>query len=175
VSYTSEKEPWEITQDQYTEKRRPKKLMRIADIDTRFQPLPEGSSSQVTELMNIIDSGGEIPPILVSKGGYLQDGRHRLEAYKRLGFKDIEVAIGIDPHSVEGKEEVNEFNKQHEQIIEKALAEGKQIPPEVLKDYPKLQSRGTVPEGETGSNLLPMPPTKGPPLPRFLNLKWPGK
>lgn len=29
--------------------------------------------------------------------------------------------------------------------------------------------------GETLNNLLPMPPDQGPPLPRGLNLKWPGK
>lgn len=29
--------------------------------------------------------------------------------------------------------------------------------------------------GEALNNLLPMPPDEGPPLPRFLNLKWPGK
>ena len=30
-------------------------------------------------------------------------------------------------------------------------------------------------KGENLENLLPMPPTEGPPLPRVMNIKWPWK
>ena len=66
----------------------------VETIDTEFQELPLNSSEQVSEVMDVIKRGEEMPPILISPSGHLQDGRHRLEAYKRLGVKKIPVRYG---------------------------------------------------------------------------------
>ncbi len=51
----------------------------------------------VLRLVDFIRSGGEIPPIHLQKsdkGGYkLRDGRHRVAAYKLLGYKTIKSKI----------------------------------------------------------------------------------
>jgi 5-formaminoimidazole-4-carboxamide-1-beta-D-ribofuranosyl 5'-monophosphate synthetase len=75
------------------------RVMDIRDINLEFQDMdfsPQGEKD-VREIMQSINRGDTIPPILVSDSGYLQDGRHRLAAYKRLGFKTIEVEIGRHP------------------------------------------------------------------------------
>jgi len=53
----------------------------------------------VLSLVYFILSGGEIPPIklqLCANGGYkLKDGRHRVCAYKLLGYKSIKATFKI--------------------------------------------------------------------------------
>lgn len=71
--------------------------MKAKEINIMFQDMPPGHEGQIREIMEAIRRGDKIPPILVSKAGYLQDGRHRLEAYKRLGIKEIEVEYGYHP------------------------------------------------------------------------------
>jgi ParB-like chromosome segregation protein Spo0J len=71
--------------------------MNISKINTQFQELPANSEMQVRQLVAAIKRGEKMPPILVSRAGYLQDGRHRLTAYKRLGLTEIEVEYGHHP------------------------------------------------------------------------------
>ena len=74
-------------------------LVSISYINDKFEPFPEGMASEedVIKMMNFLKAGGKLPPILISKSGYLIDGRHRLEAYKRLGYNKIPVIKGINP------------------------------------------------------------------------------
>jgi hypothetical protein len=55
------------------------------------------------DLALFIYQGGEIPPIKLEKsnlGGYkIKDGRHRVCAYKLLGFKEIEAVISENINS----------------------------------------------------------------------------
>lgn len=54
-------------------------------------------NKSVLNLVFFLMSGGEIPPIHLQKspnGGYkLRDGRHRVGAYKLLGFTEIKAKI----------------------------------------------------------------------------------
>jgi len=43
--------------------------------------------------LNLIRHGSILPPIEIQKSHYLVDGRHRLEAYKKEGFRNIRVRI----------------------------------------------------------------------------------
>lgn len=56
-----------------------------------FDKLPINKT--VLDLVFYIISGGEVPPIKLQRGGAggykLRDGRHRLCAYKLLGYKEI--------------------------------------------------------------------------------------
>lgn len=73
--------------------------MKIKDINLTFQDMefgPQGNRD-VREIKLAIKRGDKIPPILVNKAGYLQDGRHRLVAYKELGFDEVEVKYGNHP------------------------------------------------------------------------------
>jgi ParB-like chromosome segregation protein Spo0J len=71
--------------------------MKVSEINTQFQEIPRGHEDQVREIVQAIRRGDKIPPILVSESGYLQDGRHRLEAYKRLNIGVIAVEYGHHP------------------------------------------------------------------------------
>jgi hypothetical protein len=71
--------------------------MKVKDINTIFQDMPPGHSGQVLEIARAIKKGDKMPPILVNPSGYLQDGRHRLAAYKLLGIKEVEVEWGHHP------------------------------------------------------------------------------
>ena len=59
------------------------------------QVFPEGLSAEMTvsEMTNAIKEGVELPPIVINKAGYLLDGRHRLETYKRLGYKNVPTIV----------------------------------------------------------------------------------
>jgi hypothetical protein len=73
--------------------------MRVKDINTEFQDMdfgPEGNRD-VRNIVTAIKGGEKMPPILVSERGYLQDGRHRLAAYKQLGIEEIDVVYGDHP------------------------------------------------------------------------------
>jgi len=77
----------------------PFRKMKICDINTEFQDMdfgPEGRAD-VKKIAAAIRRGEKMPPILVSKTGFLQDGRHRLAAYKMLGFKEVAVEYGHHP------------------------------------------------------------------------------
>ena len=83
--------------------------MKITDINLRFQDMPGKYDSDVQEIMAKIRNGEKVPPILVSRQGYLQDGRHRLAAYMFLGRKEIDVVFGNHPAAeVKEKKEMAE-------------------------------------------------------------------
>ena len=99
------------TAEAFIESQRPKKVMNVSDIDTQFQGIAPNAEGEIEGIMEAIEAGKDVPPILVSKNGFLQNGRHRLEAYKRLGVEEITVSIGIDPSSVEGGKFVDRLTK----------------------------------------------------------------
>lgn len=75
------------------------RVMKLSDINIEFQDMtfgPEGERD-VREIMTAIKKGEPVPPILVSEKGFLQDGRHRFEAYRRLGYGTLTVEIGYHP------------------------------------------------------------------------------
>jgi len=57
-------------------------------------PSTDAADSHVSKLMQYIRSGEKLPPIVVSPSKYLSDGRHRLEAYRRLGYKKVPTVEG---------------------------------------------------------------------------------
>jgi ParB-like chromosome segregation protein Spo0J len=73
--------------------------MKIKDINLQFQDMDfsQQGKKDVREIMETIRSGKKIPPILVNTSGYLQDGRHRLQAYINLGYKEVDVEYGYHP------------------------------------------------------------------------------
>jgi len=72
------------------------KTVKINEIINRDGEAP--TKSDVKAIMEKIQRGEEVPPILISPSGVLQDGRHRLEAYRNLGIEDIPVVVGYDPN-----------------------------------------------------------------------------
>jgi len=75
------------------------KRMSINKINTEFQDMRFGASGQndVRNIVSAIKKGRRMPPVLVSKSGYLQDGRHRLAAYKQLKKRNVRVVYGYHP------------------------------------------------------------------------------
>ncbi len=59
--------------------------------------MPSEFNCDVQEIVKAIRAGKKMPPILVSENGFLQDGRHRLMAYKYLGKSRIDVIYGNHP------------------------------------------------------------------------------
>lgn len=90
----------------------------IDEINTQFNE-DAPSSSTVLSLMKSIENKEPIPPLLISPNKYLQDGRHRLKAYKNLGFKKVPVIFGYDPNVsgiiINGKEVELETKEYHGQ------------------------------------------------------------
>ncbi len=69
--------------------------IQISEINTKFEG-DAPSFETIFKIMKAIQRNEKIPPILVSPQKYLQDGRHRLEAYKNLGYKTIPAIIGYN-------------------------------------------------------------------------------
>jgi hypothetical protein len=99
-------------------------------------------------LRDAITKGGELPITVDFEGRKINvvDGQHRLEAYRRLGYDKVPVEYTNTyfgyPDSTEG------WKTLHQSLIEKAISEGKTIPPEVLKDYPDLLPPTIAPKVE---------------------------
>ena len=124
------------------------KIVDVKDIESTEKV----SKEQVDELKEFIkDTNNDLPPIVVERdanGLFVVDGHHRFQAAKELGYIKIPV-----------KEYESPADTSHEQIIKQAISEGKPVPPEVLKDYPDLQS--IVPP-EIPPTLPPtIPPSEG--------------
>lgn len=101
--------------NEFIEDTRPKDIMNINKINTEFNK-PAYHDETVESMVESIYSMNELPPIMVSPEGYLQDGRHRLRAYMEVGEKNIHVVYGIGPGSVQAKE----FNMMMTKIWEAA-------------------------------------------------------
>jgi len=71
------------------------KYIKISEINTNFEG-DAPSYATVNNLMEAIKNNEEIPPILISENNYLQDGRHRLRAYKNLGYDKVPTIIGYN-------------------------------------------------------------------------------
>lgn len=85
--------------------------------DMKYQVSAEWFEKHVSELADVIQTGKDMPPLIVhyTKGGFeLDDGNHRLEAYKRLNIKEYFVIIWITE-----KEEYDEFMSKYGQYLDK--------------------------------------------------------
>ncbi|MGN1408990.1 MAG: ParB/RepB/Spo0J family partition protein [Eubacteriales bacterium] len=70
--------------------------------DMKWRVDPDLFEKHVSELMEIINSGVDIAPMIVNyvDGGFvLNDGNHRFEAYSRLGTKEAFVIVWITDKS----------------------------------------------------------------------------
>ena len=73
--------------------------------------------------------------LLIDKMGIEPPVRQRTEKIKKLVYKDKTTPGGgqVEAASIKSYRDI-----KHGDIIQKALSEGKPIPPEVLEDYPDL-------------------------------------
>jgi ParB-like chromosome segregation protein Spo0J len=70
----------------------PKLALEKIVTDESLYPRNGVSGFNVNRLINAIESGAKLPPIIIeNKTNRLVDGRHRYEAHKGLGLKTIEV------------------------------------------------------------------------------------
>jgi hypothetical protein len=111
-------------------------------INTEFQDMdlsPQGRKD-VEEIKQKIKRGEELPPILVSKSGHLQDGRHRLKAYQEMGIEEVPVVYGNHPSSKVTKKKQSS-NVQEEQYKTHMFAdeESRQTTTQVPKHEPAPQ------------------------------------
>ena len=93
-------------------------------INTEFQDMdlsPQGRKD-VEEIKQKIKRGDDLPPILVSKSGHLQDGRHRLKAYQELGIDEVPVTYGNHP-AAKVTEKKQPSNVQEDQYKTKMFAD----------------------------------------------------
>jgi len=90
--------------------------------------------------------GKQAPPFRVAQlrnGTYkLSDGHRRLLAAKKAGLKTIKawVALSADTGLRDTNGNIIDTDLTHQLSVKQALAEGKPVPPEVLKDYPELKA-----------------------------------
>lgn len=64
--------------------------------DMRFQVDARGFEAHVAELMRAVEAGEDMPPLIVNyaAGAFtVNDGNHRLEAYKRLGRSECAAIV----------------------------------------------------------------------------------
>lgn len=83
--------------------------------DMKYQIPEEWFEKHVLELENVIQTEKDMPPLIVhyvDSGFELNDGNHRLEAYKRLGINEYFVIIWITE-----KEEYDEFISKYKQYL----------------------------------------------------------
>jgi len=76
----------------------------------------ENFENKVKELMNVISTNDDMPPLIVSyvNGGFeLNDGNHRFEAYSRLGISEYYVIFWITE-----KEDYKEFMERYSKYME---------------------------------------------------------
>jgi hypothetical protein len=101
---------------------------------SEFDDSPGESSERVKMLARAIRESGEINPLIVvvqKDGPWILEGIHRFEALKRLKAKALPALVVLDGESF-----------YH--AIKKALAEGKKVSPEVLKQYPDFERAQTA-------------------------------
>lgn len=76
----------------------------------------EPFEKKVNELMNVISTNDDMPPLIVHYGDgefQLNDGNHRFEAYSRLGVTEYYVIVWITE-----KEEYAEFMEKYSKYME---------------------------------------------------------
>lgn len=116
----------------------------IEDVNVAEDVKAEGREGDVERYKGWIEEGKTAPPIRAAHrtdGKYqISDGHRRLEAAKRAGKKTI--LAWVSPSADTGLREpggkVIDTDLTHQLAIKQALAEGKEVPPEVLAEYPDL-------------------------------------
>lgn len=76
----------------------------------------EDFERKVKKLQSVISTSQDMPPLIVhyvDSGFELNDGNHRLEAYKRLGIKEYDVIVWITH-----KEEYAEFMERYSEYLQ---------------------------------------------------------
>lgn len=82
----------------------------------KWQIPEENFNWKVSQLMEVIEKGTDLPPLIVHYGddGFeLNDGNHRHEAYKKLGIEEYFVIVWITE-----KEEYSEFMEKYSGYME---------------------------------------------------------
>ena len=108
-------------------------------------PREMGRGVYVDKYKEWINEGLTAPPIrtaLLQSGTYkIHDGHRRLLAYKELGIKSILswVSDWADTGLREPNGIIIETDLTHQLSIKQALSQGKNVPTEVLNDYPELK------------------------------------
>lgn len=150
-SMNSPKQPWEMTKEEFVPRKDtvaqdqaayPAGTRRIGDegyIDTVVEvpvdsitPHPANTIYQQTVQKYVEDPGTALPLVMLEPDGALtlDDGHHRVAAAKERGEQTIKVWM----------RDASDWPRSatHEWAVQKALAEGKQVPKEVLNQYPHL-------------------------------------
>ena len=120
-----QKEPWQMTREEFVKFQAPIKDFMSPDIDqTRQQFLKEnqwaGRFEELTKKLNGLKG---------DKAEYLQKHAGSTGDYWGRKAKELDVSI---------KQAEQEIQKYHKEIIQQAVSDGKPVPTEVLADYPEL-------------------------------------
>ncbi|MDP3732526.1 MAG: hypothetical protein Q8R31_05875 [Candidatus Omnitrophota bacterium] len=148
------KEPWMMTREEFYQFRRSQDLpsanrmvkpdFALIEKETGIQ-FKEGDDLTVRPIM----TGGKTPKISftpteedmirisLERQGFKTDKRYRVMQGRTQITKDIGVGAGL--RVIAG--DIYPTTPEYKRIIQQALSEGKPVPPEVLKDYPDLQSQ----------------------------------
>ena len=74
-------------------------------------------AKQITKYIDDIKQGRTIDPIIIDSKGFVQDGKHRLEAMRQLGVKDVPVVQQIDKPKLSGAAQQSSLAKTPGQDI----------------------------------------------------------
>jgi len=115
--------------------------LREYDLDDPRLIFTEGRPRNQTtqKYVDWIQQGHEPPPLTAvetEKGNIkIQEGHHRSAALRDTGRKKAKVWVSVTHNRPIGEGQVMPEGVTHKAAIERALAEGKSIPPDVLEDY----------------------------------------
>jgi len=131
---TPEREPWEMSKDEYYEKRKSlaegakradekeRLLITIHSLNDELRLSKKENKPRAIKRTERLLDGAEDKLKTIMEGGLHKDTAYRVRT---------------------------ELQVEHERIVKKAIKEDKIIPAEVLKDYPDLEAKGKVtPEKE---------------------------
>jgi hypothetical protein len=69
------------------------------------------NTDQVKKYVNDIKNEHTLDPIVIDNKGFVQDGKHRLEAMRQLGVKDVPVVEQIPPPKLSGAAQQSKLSK----------------------------------------------------------------
>jgi GGDEF domain-containing protein len=150
----AEKEPWQMTQDEYMN-RRPIPAMQGKLPETGTHPAVEtvdgsifvdASDTPATHVQMVRDLG--IPPERLKSGGWIVDG-----VYEPTARSDTMKYA---------EQEQAKTRVEQKQVIRRALSEGKDVPSEVLASYPDLKTSPSAAISTPETSVATSAPAKAP-------------